>query len=135
MVTRYGMSDLGPIELEAPSEGVFLGRDYNKNRDFSDAIALEIDKEEQKIINECYKETSKILKENEKLVHLIADALIERETLTKEEIDQLVETGKIVDEDESLKDLRDKAKELGIKGYSKMDKEELESLIENSTEK
>ena len=75
MVTRYGMSDLGPIELEEQSEGVFLGRDYNKNRDFSDAVALEIDKEVQKIINQCYKETTKILKENEKLVKLIANTL------------------------------------------------------------
>ena len=134
MVTRYGMSDLGPIELEEQSEGVFLGRDYNKNRDFSDAVALEIDKEVQKIINSCYKETTKILKENEKLVKLIANTLVEKETITKEEIEQLVETGHLAESD-SLKELKEEAKELGIKGYTKMSKEELEEEIKNSTEK
>ncbi|MCR4581224.1 MAG: ATP-dependent zinc metalloprotease FtsH [Bacilli bacterium] len=100
MVTRYGMSDLGPVELEEQSEGVFLGRDYNKNRDFSDAVALEIDKEVQKIINQCYKETTKILKENEKLVNLIADTLCDKETITKEEIEELVANGKLSNKEE-----------------------------------
>ena len=136
MVTRYGMSDLGPIELEEQNEGVFLGRDYNKNRDFSDAVALEIDKEVQKIINSCYKETTRILKENEKLVRLIADTLCEKETITKEEIEELVETGHLSSEDpETLKSLKEEAKELGIKGYSKMSKDELEEEIKNSTKK
>ena len=135
MVTQYGMSDLGPIQLEEKNEGVFLGRDYNKNRDFSDAVALEIDKEVQKIINECYKETTRILKENEKLVRLIAETLCDKETITKEEIEELVETGKLSSKDESLKELKEEAKELGIKGYTKMTKEELEEEIKNSTEK
>jgi cell division protease FtsH len=136
MVTQYGMSDLGPIQLEEKNEGVFLGRDYNKNRDFSDAVALEIDKEVQKIINSCYKETTKILKENEKLVKLIANTLVEKETITKEEIEELVKTGHLKSsDDDSLKELKEEAKELGIKGYTKMTKEELEEEIKNSTEK
>ena len=136
MVTQYGMSDLGPIQLEEKNEGVFLGRDYNKNRDFSDAVALEIDKEVQKIINSCYKETTKILKENEKLVKLIANTLVEKETITKEEIEELVKTGHLkTSDDDSLKELKEEAKELGIKGYTKMTKEELEEEIKNSTEK
>ncbi len=139
MVTEFGMSDLGPIQLEDRDEGVFLGRDYNKSKNFSDAVALEIDKEVRKIIDECYKETTRILKENKKLVTLITEALIERETITKEEIDELISTGKITDKSESAKDdkknLKDQAKELGIKGYSKMSKEELEEAIKNSTEK
>ena len=137
MVTEYGMSGLGPVQLEERSEGVFLGRDYNKSKNFSDAVALEIDQEVRKIIDECYKKTTKILKDNKKLVMLISDALIERETLTKEEIDELVETGKISEKDdgEGLKKLKEKAKELGIKGYTKMSKEELEKAIEDSTEK
>ena len=137
MVTEYGMSDLGPVQLEERSEGVFLGRDYNKSKNFSDAVALEIDQEVRKIINECYKQTTKILKENEKLVYLISDTLMERETITKEEIEELVETGKISEgtPEEELKKLKEQAKELGIKGYTKMSKEELEEAIENSTEK
>ena len=139
MVTQYGMSDLGPLTLEEKNEGIFLGRDYNKARDFSDAVALEIDKEVQKIIEECYKETKKILKENEKLVMAITEALIERETITKEEIEELVETGKITDRskdsDSELDELKEKAKEAGIKGYTKMTEEELkEALKENEKE-
>ena len=137
MVTEFGMSDLGPVQLEERSEGVFLGRDYNKSKNFSDAVALEIDQEVRKIINECYKKTTKILKQNEKLVMLISDTLMERETITKEEIDELVSTGKLSDKDstDDLKNLKETAKELGIKGYTKMSKEELENAIENSTEK
>lgn len=137
MVTEYGMSDLGPVQLEERSEGVFLGRDYNKSKNFSDAVALEIDKEVRKIIDECYKKTTKILKENKKLVMLISDTLMERETITKEEIEELVETGKITDKDNSevSKKLKDEAKELGIKGYTKMDEEELESAINKAQEK
>jgi len=104
MVTRYGMSDLGPVQLEESSEGVFLGRDYNKNRDFSDAVALEIDKEVQKIIKECYEETKKILKKNEKLVWLISDTLMDKETITKEEIEELVENGKLSSKEEKVEE-------------------------------
>lgn len=138
MVTEFGMSDLGPIQLEDRNEGIFLGRDYNKSKNFSDAVALEIDQEVRNIIDECYRECTKILKENKKLVKLISEALIERETITKEEIDELVKTGHITDKSEQaddLKSLKEQAKEIGIKGYSKMTKEELEEAIKNSTEK
>ena len=137
MVTEYGMSDLGPVQLEQRDEGIFLGRDYNKSKNFSDAVALEIDQEVRKIINECYKETEKILKANKKLVNLISDALMERETITKEEIEELVETGHISNKEEkdaALAKLKEQAKELGIKGYTKMTEEQLEEAIKNSTE-
>ena len=106
MVTEYGMSDLGPVQLEHKEEGVFLGRDYNKTRNFSDAVALEIDEEVRKIVNECYKKATKILKDNKDLVKLLSDTLIEKETLTKEEIDELVNTGKL-----SKSDNKDEKKE------------------------
>ena len=96
MVTTYGMSDLGPVQLEHPSESVFLGRDYNsKNQNFSDTVALEIDQEVRKIMDECYKNATKILQDNKDLVMLLTNTLIEKETITKEEIDELVETGKL----------------------------------------
>ncbi|HBA37833.1 MAG TPA: cell division protein FtsH [Firmicutes bacterium] len=95
MVTEYGMSDLGPVQLEIKQGSVFLGRDYDKARNFSDQVALEIDTEVRKIIDSCYKEATKIIKENKKLVTLISDTLIEHETITKEEIDELVTTGKL----------------------------------------
>ena len=129
MVTEYGMSDLGPVQLEQQSESVFIGRDYNKTRNFSDTVAHEIDIEIRKIMDECYKNATKILKENIDLVHLIANALLEKETLTHEEIVYLAENGKLPDDtslnDLTLDELREKAKELEIKGYSKMSKEEL----------
>ena len=136
MVTEYGMSDLGPIQLEEKSEGVFLGRDYAKSRDFSDQVALEIDKEVSKILEECYKNAKKLLSKHETLVLLIADALMKYETLTKEQIAALVETGDIngakenVSENEpTLLKLKEQAKEKGIKGYSKMSREELEEAL------
>ena len=91
MVTEYGMSDLGPVQFEHRTEDVFLGRDYTKSRNFSDTVALEIDKEIRKIIMECYERTKGILKSNKELVKIIAETLIEKETLTKEEIEAIVD--------------------------------------------
>ena len=136
MVTKYGMSDLGPMQLEEESEGVLLGRDYNKTKNFSDQVALEIDKAVRKIIEDCYDKAVKILKENEDLVHLLADALVEHETLTKEQIECLVETGKMcpvepqVSAEPTMVKLKEVAKAKGIKGYQKMTREELEKAIE-----
>ena len=129
MVTEYGMSDLGPVQLEQQSESVFIGRDYNKTRNFSDTVAHEIDIEIRKIMDDCYKKATKILKDNIDLVHLIANALLEKETLTHEEIVYLAEHKELPD-DRSLNDmteeeLRELAKEKEIKGYTKMSKEEL----------
>ena len=139
MVTEYGMSDLGPVQLEQQEGGVFLGRDYNKTRNFSNEIAHEIDKEVRKIIDECYQEAKKILLENRDLVKLLADSLLEYETLTKEQIDSLVETGRMpeekteekTDDDMTFSELKNLAKEKGIKGYTKMNKEELEKALED----
>lgn len=93
MVTEYGMSSLGPMMLEEPDGNTFLGRDYTKNRNISDAVAHEIDEEMRSIINNCYEKTKKIISENKDLLSLIANTLLEEETITKEEIDFLVEQG------------------------------------------
>ena len=95
MVTEYGMSSLGPIQYERNTGNVFLGRDYMTDKNFSDQVALEIDQEVRKIISECYDLGEETLKENRKLLDLIAQHLVEIETLTKEDITELVETGKL----------------------------------------
>ena len=99
MVTEYGMSNLGPMMLEEKDGSTFLGRDYTKNRNISDTVAHEIDEEMRSIINECYEKTKKILIENKDLLKLIADTLLEEETITKEQIDYLVEHGHLPKEE------------------------------------
>ena len=131
MVCEYGMSDLGPLQFEQQSGSVFLGRDYNKPQHFSNEVANEIDMEMRKIINTCHKRAHEIIGKNKKLLKLIAETLLEYETLTKEQIDYLVEHGTMPEEDDtnleslSITKLREMAKEKGIKNYSKMNKAEL----------
>jgi len=131
MVTEYGMSDLGPLQFEQQEGSVFLGRDYNKSQHFSNEVANEIDMEMRKIINNCHKDATDIINKNKDLLKLIADALLEYETLTKEQIDYLVANGKMPEENEenleslSVTKLRELAKEKGIKNTSKLTKAEL----------
>ncbi len=93
MVTEYGMSSLGHVQYEQPQGSVFLGRDYMKDKNFSDQVALEIDQETRKIIEECYQEAKKILSENKELMIQIAEYLKKVETLTKADIDEIASTG------------------------------------------
>ena len=95
MVTEYGMSDLGPVQYESAGGNVFLGRDYFKEKNFSDQVAHEIDKEVRHIITTCFEKAKAILIENRALLDLIAHYLIEVETLTKADIDEIVSTGKL----------------------------------------
>ncbi len=143
MVTEYGMSDLGPMQYEEQQGSVFLGRDYGKTKNFSDQVALEIDRETRKIIEECYKKAKEIISNNKALISLLSDALMKYETITKEQIEYIVKNGSIdfeVNEENtkveetSLEDLKEKAKELKIKGYTKMTKEELENAIKERNE-
>ena len=136
MVTEYGMSELGPVQFEHQESRVFLGRDYNKSRNFSSQVAFEIDQEQRKIINECYDVTKKIIKDNKDLLDVIAKTLLRYETITKEQIEQLVKDGRIEDDDIdksdlSIEELKYMAKVKGIKGYTKMDKEELIKNLED----
>ncbi len=107
MVTEYGMSSLGPMMYDEPSENTFLGRDYTKNQNFSDFVAHEIDDEMRSIINSCYDKTKKIITENKDLLKLIAETLLEEETITKEQIEYLVEHGHL-EEKEDTKNIEEK---------------------------
>lgn len=99
MVTEFGMSDkLGPLQFGQSQGGqVFLGRDFNNDQNYSDAIAYEIDLEIQRIIKECYEKAKTVLTENRDKLDLIANTLLEIETLDAEQIKNLMEHGKLPD--------------------------------------
>ncbi len=96
MVTTYGMSELGPVQYETSSTSVFLGRDYtDTQKNFSAKVAYEIDSAVRQIIDQCHSEARRIISEHRDEVTLIANTLLEKETITAEEIDSLVKTGKL----------------------------------------
>ncbi|MEY9973939.1 cell division protease FtsH [Lysinibacillus sp. RC46] len=95
MVTEYGMSEnLGAMQFGSSQGGnVFLGRDFNSDQNYSDSIAYEIDKEMQKIIDSQYERTKRILTEKRHLLDLIANTLMQKETLNAQEIEHLRDHG------------------------------------------
>ncbi|OEH92647.1 ATP-dependent zinc metalloprotease FtsH [Bacillus solimangrovi] len=97
MVTEFGMSDkLGPLQFGSTSQGqVFLGRDINNEQNYSDTIAYEIDTEIQRIVKDCYQRAKDILTEHKEQHELIAQTLLEVETLDAEQIKGLFEEGKL----------------------------------------
>ncbi len=96
MVTMYGMSELGPIQYERNNSSVFLGRDYtDTTKNFSAEVAHEIDKAVRDIVDKAHDEATKILTEHKAEVILVAETLLEKETITAEEIDSLIKTGKL----------------------------------------
>ncbi len=97
MVRVYGMSSLGPIQYADPEGNVFLGRDYTKGSDYSAGVASEIDREVRSIVDSCHDECKRILTENRDLLDLIAHSLYEHETLTSEEINNLMNFGTLTD--------------------------------------
>ncbi len=94
MVTTYGMSDLGPIQYNSGNDSVFLGRDYNSASNASSQVAYEIDTEVRKIIDSCHQKAKDIINANRDDLVTIAEKLIEKETLTAEEIDELIKGNK-----------------------------------------
>ncbi|MBR3117313.1 MAG: ATP-dependent zinc metalloprotease FtsH [Bacilli bacterium] len=134
MVTEYGMSELGPIQLEEETSSVFLGRDYNKSRNFSSQVAFQIDEEVRKIINTQYNISKKLIKENKDLLDLIAKALLDKETLTREEIEYLVKNKKLPKEDEVLEEKKEEKKE-EVKKETKTTKKETKKEDKKTTKK
>ncbi len=99
MVTEYGMSALGPIQYERDTGSVFLGRDYTSTqKNFSTQIAYEIDTAVRKIIEDAHKKAREIIETYKNEVILIAETLLERETITAEEINVLLEKGSLEEE-------------------------------------
>ena len=91
MVCELGMSSLGPIQYERDTGSVFLGRDYTSSqKNFSGQVAVEIDKEIRKIIETAHKDARNILEEHKADVILIAETLLDKETITAEEIEVLL---------------------------------------------
>ena len=106
MICEYGMSpELGPMTFGHRQDQVFLGRDIGRDKDYSEEVSAKIDKEIRKFIDEAYQKTESLLNENMDKLHLIADALIERETLEGEEIDQLMKYGKILSKEENTSEI------------------------------
>ena len=96
MICVYGMSEaLGPITFGHGQEQVFLGRDITRERNYSEEVACSIDKEVRRMIEAAYAETKKLLEEKIDKLHLIAQTLLERETLERVELEQLLEHGEI----------------------------------------
>ena len=105
MVVDYGMSEkLGPMQFGNSQGQVFLGRDLGHEQNYSDQIAYDIDLEIRNIIMQCYERAKEILTKYSDKVHLVANTLLERETLVKEEIIALIEKGSLDDLDQTAKD-------------------------------
>ncbi|MDK2412189.1 MAG: ATP-dependent zinc metalloprotease FtsH [Aphanizomenon flos-aquae KM1D3_PB] len=90
MVTRFGMSDLGPLSLESQQGEVFLGRDWTTRSEYSEAIACRIDGQVRMIVEECYTNAKKIMRDHRSLADRLVDLLIEKETINGDELRQIV---------------------------------------------
>ena len=106
MITQYGMSSvLGPVAYGSGKDHqVFLGRDLNNQRDYSEEVASEIDKEVRRYIEEAYEECRTLLTDNVDKLHIIAEALIEKETLEAAELKELVGFGNVTEKEEAKAD-------------------------------
>ncbi|OBQ02281.1 MAG: cell division protein FtsH [Anabaena sp. LE011-02] len=90
MVTRFGMSDLGPLSLESQQGEVFLGRDWTTRSEYSEAIACRIDAQVRMIVEECYTNAKNIMRDHRNLADRLVDLLIEKETINGDELRQIV---------------------------------------------
>jgi cell division protease FtsH len=94
MVCEWGMSEtLGPLAFGQKEEQIFLGREISQHRDYSEKTAQEIDQEIKGIVMGCYERAEQLLKKNIKRLHALAKTLLERESLSGEEIDQVIKEG------------------------------------------
>lgn len=111
MVTEFGMSDLGPIQYEKPQGSVFLGRDYgNASKNYSGQMAISIDAEVRKLIDNAYKQAITLINANKNIMDLLAESLLIKETLTAEEAEFIYENKKLPEQVEAMKKTYKKAK-------------------------
>lgn len=90
LVTRFGMSDLGPITFSKSDEMVFLGKELHEQKNYSEKVAEEIDEAVKKFIDEAYKRAKQVLVEKKDILEKIVTKLLEKETLEKEEYDEII---------------------------------------------
>ena len=135
MITEFGMSEeLGPLTFGRKQEQVFLGRDIARDRDYSEEVAYAIDKEARRIIDECYKEAERLLKENIEALHLIAQTLMEQETIDADEFAALLQQaglGEFVKDNFVESRVEDKAKEDQEANENKASNESNEANVGN----
>lgn len=113
MIMQYGMSDkLGPLQFGTSQGQVFLGRDIGHEQNYSDSIAYEIDQEMQSFIRSCYERCRELLTKHSKEMHLIANTLLEKETLELDQIKELIEQGYLT-EDGQPEEVPDATNEAG----------------------
>ena len=90
MVTHYGMSEkLGPMTYGTDDEEVFVGRDFGRTRNYSEDVAAAIDSEMRRIIDTAYNKAEQLLRDNMDKLHRVAEALLEKETLTGKEFEEI----------------------------------------------
>jgi cell division protease FtsH len=90
MVTEWGMSNLGPIAFEHKGEEVFLGRDFVRQKAYSEAVGEKIDREVKRLVNDAYERCVDMLKTHREALDALAGALVERETLSREDVEKLL---------------------------------------------
>ena len=115
MIMQYGMSEtIGPIAYGEENHQVFLGRDFNRDRNYSEEVAGEIDREVRRYIEEAYEACRVLITENREKLDLIANALLERETLNAAELEELMTKGEISDKSKDDDDRGDMGTPLPI---------------------
>jgi cell division protease FtsH len=90
MVTRYGMSDMGLVALESPSNEVFLGRSFGSRPEYSEEVSTQIDRQVREIALECYQEAREMIRENRPLIDRLVEVLLDQETIEGDEFRQIV---------------------------------------------
>src|SRR5699024_7835176 len=133
MITEYGMSEkIGPTQFTGGGgDQVFLGRDIQSDQNYSDAIAHAIDQETQKFINECYDRAKEILTTHRDQLELIANTLLEVETLDADEIKSLFEDGVLPEKPEVIESSKlDEAEEAEKADEAQDDKVNIQSKDE-----